>query len=141
VACILRQTDEQNNCMIPYQAITRDIKVTVRPVYLDGQSDVLNKRFVFGYFVRIQNHSVEDIQLLRRHWFITDSNGQIQEVEGEGVIGKQPIISPGESHEYNSYCVLETFVGYMEGTYTMERTHGERFKVEIPRFDLKAGVN
>ena len=127
--------------MIPYQAITRDIKVTVRPVYLDGQSDVLSKRFVFGYFVRIQNHGVEDIQLLRRHWFITDSNGQTQEVEGEGVIGKQPIISPGESHEYNSYCVLETFVGTMEGTYTMERTQGERFKVEIPRFDLKAGFN
>lgn len=127
--------------MIPYEAITQDIKVIVRPVYLDGQSDVLNKRFVFGYFVRIQNHSMADIQLLRRHWFITDSNGQIQEVEGEGVIGKQPVISPGASHEYNSYCVLETFVGRMEGTYTMERAHGERFKVEIPRFDLKAGVN
>jgi ApaG protein len=127
--------------MIPYQAITRDIQVTVRPVYLDGQSDIIGKRFVFGYFVRIENLGLEDIQLLRRHWYITDSNGQVQEVEGEGVIGKQPVISPGESHEYNSYCVLKTFVGHMEGTYTMEKGHGERFKVEIPKFNLKAGVN
>jgi ApaG protein len=127
--------------MIPYQATTRDIQVTVRPVYLDGQSDVLGKRFAFGYFVRIQNHGPEDIQLLRRHWYITDSDGRVQEVEGEGVIGKKPVIAPGESHEYNSYCVLETFVGHMKGTYTMETMLGERFKVEIPRFDLKAGVN
>lgn len=127
--------------MIPYHATTRDILVTVRPVYLDGQSDVMARRFVFGYFVRIENRGSEDIQLLRRHWFITDSNGKIQEVEGEGVIGKQPIISPGESHEYNSYCVLETFTGHMRGTYTMEVAGGERFKVEIPRFDLKAAVN
>jgi len=127
--------------MIPYNATTRDIQVTVRPVYLDGQSDVLGKRFVFGYFVRIQNHGPEDIQLLRRHWHITDSDGRVQEVEGEGVIGKQPVIEPGASHEYNSYCVLETFIGHMQGTYTMETAQGDRFKVEIPRFDLKAGVN
>ena len=127
--------------MIPYHAITRDIQVTVRPVYLDGQSEVLSRRFVFGYFVRIENHGVEDIQLLRRHWFITDANGHVQEVEGEGVIGKQPVIGPGEVHEYNSYCVLETFTGHMEGTYTMEKARGERIKVDIPRFDLKAAAN
>ena len=127
--------------MIPYHAITRDIQVTVRPVYLDGQSDVLSKRFVFGYFVRIENHGPEDIQLLRRHWYITDAKGSVQEVEGEGVIGKQPIIGPGEVHEYNSYCVLETFTGHMEGTYTMEKAHGERLKVDLPRFDLKAAAN
>lgn len=131
----------QETSMIPYKSTTRDIQVTVRPVYLDGQSDVLSKRFVFGYFVRIKNEGLEDIQLLRRHWYITDSNGLVQEIEGEGVVGKQPIIAPGESHEYNSYCVLETFVGHMEGTYTIEKNVGERFKVEIPRFDLKAGVN
>ena len=127
--------------MIPYHAVTRDIQVTVRPVYLDGQSEVLSKRFVFGYFVRIENHGVEDIQLLRRHWYITDAQGQVQEVEGEGVIGKQPVIAPGEAHEYNSYCVLESFTGHMEGTYTMEKANGERLKVEIPRFDLKAAAN
>ena len=127
--------------MIPYHAITRDIQVTVRPVYLDGQSNVMNRRFVFGYFIRIENHGVEDIQLMRRHWFITDSNGHVQEVEGEGVVGKQPIIRPGESHEYNSFCVLETFTGHMEGTFSMEKGRGERLKVEIPRFFLRAASN
>jgi len=127
--------------MIPYSAVTRDIQVTVRPVYLDGQSDIIAKKFVFGYFVQIENMGLVDIQLLRRHWFITDSSGKVQEVEGEGVIGRQPVISPGEVHEYNSYCVLETFIGHMEGHFTMEKDSGERLKVEIPRFDLKAGVN
>ena len=127
--------------MIPYNAITRDIEVTVRPVYLDGQSDVIERKFVFGYFVRIENHGVESIQLLRRHWFITDETGRVQEVEGEGVIGQQPIIEPGKAHQYNSFCVLETFTGHMKGHYTMERGYGERFKVDIPHFDLKAGVN
>jgi len=127
--------------MIPYSAVTKDIVVTVRPVYLDGQSDMMERKFVFGYFVKIENHGLEDIQLMRRHWFITDSSGKVQEVEGEGVIGKQPVIGPGEVHEYNSYCVLETFIGHMEGHYTMEKGRGERFKVDIPRFDLKAGVN
>lgn len=127
--------------MIPYSAVTHDIQVTVRPVYLDGQSDIMGRRFVFGYFVRIENNGQEDVQLMRRHWFITDETGNVQEVEGEGVIGKQPTIAPGESHEYNSYCVLETFTGHMQGHYTMEKARGERIKVEIPRFDLKAGVN
>ena len=127
--------------MIPYTAITKDIEVTVRPIYLDGQSDVIEKKFVFGYWVRIENHGLEDIQLLRRHWFITDSTGNVQEVEGEGVIGRQPVIAPGDVHEYNSYCVLETFIGHMAGHYTMEKARGERMRVEIPRFDLKAAVN
>ncbi len=127
--------------MIPYTAITRDIEVTVRPIYLDGQSDVIEKKFVFGYWVRIENHGLEDIQLLRRHWHITDSTGHVQEVEGEGVIGRQPVIAPGEIHEYNSYCVLETFTGHMTGHYTMEKARGEHMRVEIPRFDLKAAVN
>jgi ApaG protein len=127
--------------MIPYQAITRDIEVTVRPVYLDGQSDFMERKFVFGYCVQIENHGLEPIQLLRRHWFITDGTGKVEEVEGEGVIGQQPVIEPGESHQYNSFCVLGTFTGHMMGFYTMERPRGERFKVDIPRFDLKAAVN
>ena len=127
--------------MIPYIATTEDITVTVRPVYLDGQSDVLNKRFVFGYFVRIENRGTGEVQLLRRHWQISDGTGRIQEVEGEGVVGKTPVIAPGESHEYNSFCIIETFEGAMEGTYTMEREYGSRFKVVIPRFDLRAAAN
>ena len=127
--------------MIPYIATTEDITVTVRPVYLDGKSDLIEKRFVFGYFVRIENHSLEEVQLLRRHWYIRDGFGRLKEVEGEGVIGEQPIILPGEAHEYNSLCVLNTFEGSMEGTYLMERANGERFRVNIPRFDLRAAAN
>ena len=127
--------------MVAYIATTESIKVTVRPMYLDGKSDLVASRFVFAYFVRIENTGYEDVQLLRRHWYIHDSNGRTQEVEGEGVIGLQPCISPGESHEYNSYCVIETFEGSMEGTYLMERADGERFRVTIPLFNLRAAVN
>ncbi len=127
--------------MLAYEAITDEIKVSVRPVYLDGQSDILAQRFVFAYFIRIENQGLSDVQLLRRHWFITDDTGRAHEVEGEGVIGKQPVIAPGEHHEYNSYTVLETFEGNMRGTYLMERADGQRFRVEIPRFDLRAAAN
>jgi len=127
--------------MIPYIATTRDITVTVRPVYLDGRSDLIKHRFVFGYFIRIENHGFGDVQLLRRHWWIRDARGQVQEVEGEGVIGVQPVIAPGDTHEYNSFCVLETFQGSMEGTYLMEESQGERFRVTIPRFYLRAAAN
>lgn len=127
--------------MVPYVAVTDDIAVTVRPVYLDGQSDVLARRFVFGYFVRIENRGLEEVQLLRRHWHIRDEKGHVQEVEGEGVVGQTPVIEPGGFHEYNSFCIIETFAGSMEGTYLMERGHGSRLKVVIPRFDLRAAAN
>jgi len=127
--------------MIPYSSITENIRVTVRPVYLDGRSDVMNLRFVFGYFIRIENAGASDVQLLRRHWYIHDASGRIQEVEGDGVIGAQPVIAPGQVHEYNSYCVLETFTGFMEGFYLMETERGARFHVSIPRFNLAAASN
>ncbi|TDI69202.1 MAG: Co2+/Mg2+ efflux protein ApaG [Bacteroidetes bacterium] len=127
--------------MIPYTSVTENIRVTVRPVYLDGRSDVINRRFVFGYFIRIENGGTENVQLLKRHWFIHDANDNVQEVEGDGVIGVQPIISPGQRHEYNSFCVLETFTGFMEGHYIMESEQGEQFHVAIPRFDLSAASN
>lgn len=127
--------------MIPYVATTEDITVTVRPVYLDSQSDFFEKRFVFGYFVRIENRSLVEVQLLRRFWKIQEAAGRIQQVEGEGVIGKQPVIAPGESHEYSSYSVLGSFEGTMEGHYTMERANGERFRAIIPLFHLRAMAN
>ncbi len=127
--------------MVKYTSITENIRVTVRPVYLDGRSDVMKGRFVFGYFVRIENGGMEDVQLLKRHWYIHDANDRVLEVEGDGVIGAQPVISPGEKHEYNSFCVLETFTGFMEGHYIMESERGERFHVAIPRFDLSAASN
>lgn len=130
-----------NATMIPYIATTDAITVTVRPVYLDSQSDMMKRRFVFGYFIRIANDGVDDVQLLRRHWRIRDASGHLEEVEGEGVIGKQPVIKAGEDHQYNSFCVLESFEGTMEGTYLMERSNGERFRIAIPLFHLRAAAN
>lgn len=127
--------------MVPYVATTDEITVTVRPVYLDSESDLMNRRFVFGYFIQIENDSPGDVQLLRRHWLICDGEGRVHEVEGEGVIGRQPVIPPGGRHNYSSYCVLETFIGSMEGSYLMERASGERFRITIPRFDLRAAAN
>jgi len=127
--------------MVPYVATTFDITVTVRPVYLDGQSDLMKRQLVFGYFIRIENNGFAEVQLMRRHWQIRDGEGRMREVEGEGVVGKQPVIRPGATHEYNSFCILETFEGTMEGTFLMEREDGERFRVAIPRFDLRAAAN
>lgn len=127
--------------MVPYVATTEKITVTVRPVYLDSESSFFERRFVFGYFVRIRNEGSAPVRLLRRHWRIRDGSGQLEEVDGAGVIGKQPLIEPGNEHVYSSYSVLKTFSGSMEGYYTMERTGGKRFRVTIPRFDLRAMAN
>ncbi len=127
--------------MIPYVATTEGITITVRPVYLDQESDFLSNRFVFAYFIRIENNSLEEVQLLKRRWLIKEVNGRIQEVEGDGVVGEQPILKPGASHEYISFCVLATFEGSMEGSYLMERTDGGRFRVTLPQFLLRAAAN
>lgn len=127
--------------MIAYNATTRDITITVRPIYLDEQSDFIEKRFAFGYSVVIQNESDAEVQLLRRHWTIQEDNGRLQDVEGKGVIGKQPVIEPGSTHQYNSSCVLTSFGATMEGTYLMQRESGERFRATIPRFSLHAAAN
>ncbi len=127
--------------MTVYTATTEDITVRVRPVYLDGQSSVIERKFVFAYFVRIENNGPDNVQLLRRHWFIQEGAGEVKEVEGEGVVGSQPTIAPGHWHEYNSFCVLESFEGSMEGTYLMQRPGGEQFHVTIPKFTLRALAN
>ena len=127
--------------MVSYDATTDTVRVSVRPAYLDGKSEAMERRFVFAYFVRIENHGEDEVQLLRRHWTITDADGHVQQVEGEGVVGQQPVIGPGEDHEYHSFCVLRTFEGSMEGTYLMQREGGSRFKAQIPRFFLRALTN
>ncbi len=124
-----------------YTKTTEGIRISVQPIYLDGQSDVLQRKFVFAYFIRIENHTFRNVQLLRRHWFIRHSSGRVEEVDGEGVVGKQPTIHPGKVHEYNSYCILETMEGSMEGTYLMQRENGELFRVTIPKFTLRAAAN
>ncbi|MEM1043882.1 MAG: Co2+/Mg2+ efflux protein ApaG [Bacteroidota bacterium] len=127
--------------MSHYAATTEQVTVTVDPVYLDEQSDVFAGRFVFAYFVRIENHGDAEVQLLRRHWVIRHGDGRSTEVEGEGVVGQQPAIGPGEMHVYNSFCVLETMAGTMEGTYLMQRPNGARFRAQIPLFHLRAAAN
>ena len=127
--------------MAHYAATTEQVEVSVRPVYLPEQSDVFARRFVFAYFVRIENRGEIDVQLLRRHWSIRHDGGRVVEVEGEGVIGQQPTIAPGESHAYSSFCVLEAMEGAMEGTYLMQRPNGSRFRAQIPLFHLRAAAN
>ncbi len=129
------------NAILPYRATTKDITITVHPLYVDGQSDVLLQKFVFSYLVRIENHGDESIQILRRHWLINHGGARVEEIEGEGVVGKQPVIEPGSFHEYNSYCILETFEGSMEGTYLIRRENGDYFRVTIPKFTLRAMAN
>jgi ApaG protein len=99
-----------------FYRLTRGIRITVRPEYLAGQSDPERRRFVFAYHVRIENVGGQSAQLLSRRWRIHDGIGEDIEVEGEGVVGEQPLIGPGKVHEYQSFCVLKSASGYMEGT-------------------------
>ena len=127
--------------MSAFSETTENIRVSVRPLYIESESNVLSRKFVFAYFIKIENMGNDTVQLLRRHWFITHDTGKVEEVEGEGVIGKQPFIEPGRSHDYNSFCILESLEGFMEGTYLMKRSNDETFKITIPRFILRAMAN
>jgi ApaG protein len=121
-----------------YAEITHDIRIIVKPVFVEQESDVVAGRFVFAYFITIENMGLETVQLLRRHWDIIDSAGEEHQVDGEGVIGQQPFIKPGEAHQYNSFCVLKSFDGSMEGYYDMQKSDGAMIRVIIPKFLLKA---
>ncbi len=120
----------------PYAHTTRAITVSVEPFYLDDQSAPADNHYVWAYHVRIENKGTETVQLLARHWRITDSQGHVQEVRGEGVVGEQPVLRPGESFEYTSGTPLPTPSGIMVGTYQMKTTRGERFDVDVPAFSL-----
>jgi ApaG protein len=123
--------------MPKYSATTRDIKVSVRAVYLEDQSDVQGGTWVWAYQVWIENQGSQTVQLLRRTWRITDARGRVQLVQGDGVIGEQPVLEPGEIFEYTSGTPLETPSGIMTGAYHMIATlTGEAFDVEIPAFSL-----
>ncbi|MFI5235440.1 MAG: Co2+/Mg2+ efflux protein ApaG [Gemmatimonadales bacterium] len=117
---------------------TDGIRITVRPAYLPEQSEPGARRFVFTYFVRIENVGSVAGRLLSRRWLIHDSTGEDTEVIGDGVIGEQPLIPAGGVHEYNSLCVLKSPSGYMEGQYHFTRPDGSHFDAEIPRFALTA---
>lgn len=112
------------------------IKVQVTPSYLAAQSNPDHAEFVFSYTVEISNLGEEAVQLLSRHWVITDGNNQVREVQGEGVIGQQPHIAPGATYRYSSGAILATKTGIMEGSYTMRSDSGENFQAPIPPFGL-----
>lgn len=123
-----------------YYHETQSIRVTVRPVYLEEQSMPALRRYVFVYFIRIENVGQRGVQLLSRHWYIHDSIGEDNEVVGDGVVGEQPILPPGGVHEYNSFCILKSPNGHMEGTYRFAYTDDSQFDAVIPRFLLVAGA-
>lgn len=119
-----------------YEKSTEGIRVRVRPRFSLADSDPQDGTFVFSYTIHMANESDAAAQLLFRHWRIHDAAGEDSEVDGEGVVGEQPLLHPGDSHEYRSFCVLRSPVGYMEGHYTFVRPDGKRFRVEVPRFHL-----
>ncbi|MEW6468735.1 MAG: Co2+/Mg2+ efflux protein ApaG [Bacteroidota bacterium] len=117
--------------------VTQGIQITVRTFYQDNYSRPGDNHFLFTYRITIENKSDYTVQLLRRHWFIYDSNGEHREVEGEGVVGQQPILMPGDIYEYESACNLNSDMGKMKGTYLMERQVDKlRFYVSIPEFEM-----
>ncbi|MDH5822180.1 Co2+/Mg2+ efflux protein ApaG [Luteimonas sp. RD2P54] len=113
---------------------TLEIQIATR--FLDEESEPESDRYVFAYTIRIRNLGRCPAQLLRRHWIITDGNGKVDEVRGEGVVGQQPRLEPGEQFEYTSGAVLETAVGSMQGSYDMVGDDGTRFDAPIPPFTL-----
>ena len=123
--------------MTSYSATTRGIRVSVQPVFLEDQSEPDQGRYVWAYRVQIENAGRETVQLLRRTWRITDAHGRVLNVHGDGVIGEQPTLEPGETFEYTSGTPLETSSGFMEGEYHMVVSlSGEAFDAAIPAFSL-----
>ncbi|MDK2767262.1 MAG: Co2+/Mg2+ efflux protein ApaG [Sphingomonas sp.] len=120
------------------EAVTRDITVRVSVSYLPEQSEPGRGRWFWAYHIRIENGSHQPVQLLSRRWTITDGRGGQHMVEGEGVVGEQPMIAPGASYDYVSGCPLTTPTGWMEGSYLMVGADGHTFDVAIPRFALRA---
>jgi len=117
-------------------AVTEGIEVSVRSEFRADRSAPAQGRFLFTYTVQISNGGSAGARLLRRHWVITNARGEREEVEGDGVVGQQPRIEPGQSFQYTSFCVLQTQLGQMRGTYTMERADGTTFDAEIAPFAL-----
>ena len=117
--------------------ITNGIKISVQPYYVAEESAPIQQKYIHAYRIVIENKSNNTVQLLDRHWVIIESNGLQKEVKGQGVVGEQPILNPGEKFEYSSWCPLVTDFGKMYGTYTMLRVdEGSTFEVQVPEFLL-----
>ena len=119
-----------------YTATTRNITVRVQPQFLAEQSDPVSDQYVWLYTINIENGGTEAVQLLNRHWIITNAVGHVEEVQGPGVIGEQPVLQPGDSFQYTSGCPLRTPAGMMVGTYEMVGPDDERFDIDITAFSL-----
>lgn len=119
-----------------YRAVTRGIRVTVEPRFVEEESQPDKGKYFFAYTVEITNLTTERVQLKSRHWKIIDGHGKLQEVKGAGVVGKQPVLGPGETFTYTSGCPLTTPDGTMQGAYTMTSESGDVFRAEIPAFSL-----
>jgi ApaG protein len=119
------------------EAVTNSVRVEVEAQYVPEKSQPFESEWVFAYNIRITNEGDETVQLLSRHWIITDASGHVEEVRGPGVIGEQPVLGPGESFEYTSWCPLKTSSGVMHGTYQMLSEDGDHFDVEIAPFTLQ----
>jgi ApaG protein len=119
-----------------YEATTRGVVVRVRPHYLPAQSDPDEGRWVWRYDIELENRGSDTVQLIARHWIITDASGRVEEVQGLGVVGDQPTLGPGDSYSYASGCPLPTSSGAMTGSYLMITSSGEQFEAEIPTFSL-----
>jgi ApaG protein len=116
--------------------ITRGVRVQVRSAYVPEKSVPSDHQYFFQYRVRISNEGDETVQLVTREWIITDADGQVETVRGPGVVGEQPILGPGESFEYTSFCPLKTPIGSMHGSYQMVSARGDRFDAVIAPFSL-----
>jgi ApaG protein len=128
------------NALFPHEATTNGVIVRVSVSFLPEQSDLPRGRWFWAYHIRIENQGKQAVQLLYRHWIITDGRGEKHEVRGEGVVGEQPVIEPGSAYDYVSGCPLETPTGAMEGSYRMVVEDGSSFDATIPRFPLIAPV-
>ncbi len=117
-------------------ATTRGIVVEVESSYVPDRSDPMRSRWFFAYRIRIANQSDAVVQLVSRHWIITDAHGRVEEVKGPGVVGQQPVLEPGEAFEYTSFCPLATPFGTMRGSYQMTTQDGSTFDAEIAQFTL-----
>ncbi len=120
------------------RAITKGVQVTAESMYQEAHSDPGSAHYLFSYRITIENHSRDTIRLLSRYWFIYDSLGDCHEVSGDGVVGRQPLLKPGESYQYTSACPITNIFGYMHGHYVMQKSKDESlFKVDIPTFLLE----
>jgi len=127
-------TDEPTAADMP--SVRHRISIDVETTYLDDQSEPREQRYVFAYTITIRNEGEVPAKLLTRHWIITDANGRVQEVRGDGVVGEQPYLKPGQGFRYSSGAVLETPVGTMQGSYQMIADDGAQFDAPIPAFRL-----